>query len=117
MYSPKSQLPITTEQAARYAALHDRLAEFNSQNRPKRASFYSTILLTAPAYLLSLALIAFTIGLGIYPGSRLIQTLRTDGSRGILIFYIVSTVLSLSMFSLPTTMKQLGSSPMERLTG
>ena len=116
MYSPKSQLPITTEQVARYAALHDRLAELNSRNCPKRASLYSTILLTAPAYLLGLALTAFTMGLGIYLGAHFTQTLRTDGSRDIFIFCTIITVLILAIFYLPTTMKQLGSVPMERFT-
>jgi len=114
MYSPKSQLPNTTEQAARYAALYDRLAEFNSRNRPKRASVYSAMLLTAPAYLHSLALTALAIGLGIYLGyvytTRLIQTLGTDGSLGILILYIVS------MFYLPAIKKRFESAPIKLFT-
>jgi len=115
MHSPKSQLPITTEKAARYAALHGQLAEFNS-----RASVYSAILLTAPAYLLSLALAAFAIGLGIYLRyvytARLILILRTNGLRGIVIFCIVSTVLRLAILYLPAIMKQLESAPMKRFT-
>lgn len=110
MYSPESQL----QQAARYTALHDRLAESNSRNRPKRASVYSAVLLTAPAYLLSLALTAFAVGLGILLGyvytARLIPTFGTNGSLGILIFYIVS----ISCFN--ATMKQLESAPIKRFT-
>jgi len=110
MCSPKSQL----QQAARYAALHDRLAESNSRNRLKRASVYSAVLLTAPAYLLSLALTAFAVGLGIHLGcvytARLILTFGTDGSLGILIFYIFS------MFYLTVAMKQLESAPIKRFT-
>ena len=68
---------------------------------PKRASVYSAILLTASAYLLNLALTAFAIGLGVYPGyvytARLIPTLGTDGSLGILTFCIVSAVLSFAV--------------------
>jgi hypothetical protein len=106
MYSPKSQL----QQAARYAALHDRLAESNSRNRPKRASVYSVVLLTAPAYLLSLALTAFAVGLGYVYTARLIPTFGTDDSLGILIFYIVSIPCFTAI------MKQLESAPIKRFT-
>lgn len=110
MYSPKSQL----QQAARYAALHDRLAESNSRNRPKRASAHSAVLLIAPAHLLSLALAAFTVGLGIHLGyvytARSIPTSGTDGSPGILIFYTVS------MSFLTAAMNQLESAPIKRFT-
>jgi hypothetical protein len=110
MYSPKSQL----QQAARYAALHDRLPESSSRNRPKRASVYSAVLLTAPACLLSLAFAAFTVGLGIRLGyvytAGSIPTFGTDGSLGILIFYTVS------MSFLAAIMKQLESAPIKWFT-
>lgn len=110
MYSLKSQL----QQVPRYAALHDRLAQSNSRNRPKRASVHTAVLLTAPAYLLSLALAALVIGLGIHLGhvykARPKPTFGTDGSLGILIFYIVS------MSYLTATMKQLESAPIKRFT-
>ena len=110
MYSPKSQL----QQAARYAALHGRLAESNSRNRAKRASVHSAVMLTAPVYLLSFALTAFAVGLGIHLGyvytARLVPTFGTDGSLGILIFYIVS------MSCLNAKMKRLESAPIKRFT-
>ena len=110
MYSPKSQL----QQAARYAALHDRLAESNSRKPPKQALAHSAVLLTAPAHLLSLALAAFTVGLGIHLEyvytARSTPTFGTDGPPGILIFYIVS------MSFLTAAMKQFESAPIKRFT-
>lgn len=103
MYSPKSQL----QQAPRFA-------ESNSRNRPKRASVYSAVLLTAPAYLFSFAFTAFVVGQGIYLGhvhtTRLKPIFETNG---LLVIPIVHIVL---MSCITTTTKQLESAPIKRFT-
>jgi hypothetical protein len=87
------------------------------QDRWKVASCFSAIMLVAPMNLLKVSLNAFLIGLGIYFGKVYTANLIPafgSGSLGLLIIFIVITLLGIAVFYIPEGLKSVEASPMER---
>lgn len=86
----------------------DQLSTIAGLRRWEIPSAYAAIMLVVPMTLLKIALTMFLIGLGIYLGkvhtAGLIKTFG-DGSIGILVFYLVSVLLGISMYYAAQTMK------------
>lgn len=107
-------LDLLVQQDAEGAAHEHRrqkLESVLSAYRWKTASPNAALMLVAPAQLLTLALNAFIIGLGIYLGfvwtSKLIDFPGTDGALAVLIIYIVITLYGLALFYIPSALKDL----------
>jgi len=89
---------------------------FRSKNRWKSASFHSILMVKAPTILLKYALAAFIIGLGIYFGCLTFHGEGTPGGFSLKIFivYLVTSFLSLLIYYVPATLKDLELSPSRR---
>ncbi|KAL4786595.1 hypothetical protein BJX76DRAFT_365380 [Aspergillus varians] len=108
----------TTIGRQRMAELESMIKLFKSQNRWKSASFHSILMVKAPTLLLKYALASFIIGLGIYLGCLAFNKVDSqqprESHRAILIVYIVTSFLSLLIYYMPATLKDLESSPARR---
>ncbi|KAF2799527.1 hypothetical protein K505DRAFT_370952 [Melanomma pulvis-pyrius CBS 109.77] len=85
--------------------------------RWRTASAYSAVMLVVPMYLLNVALSTFLTGLGIYLGKLYTGNLIPSfgsGALGILVIYIGSTLVGLSIFYVAKTSKYLEDLPRER---
>lgn len=103
-----------------YAQLEHAIDQSIKDDRWKAVSFSSSVMLVAPARLLSLALNTFVAGLGIYLGlvymANLMPIPGPNGSLAVLISYIFATFHGLSLFYIPLGFKKLESLPVKRFT-
>jgi uncharacterized membrane protein YedE/YeeE len=106
--------------ALRRVADDDQIAQLKymmNMGKWKVASAYSAILLVLPRTLLSTALNAFLIGLGIYMGKLCTARLVVEygsGSIGIFVFYLVSAVVGIGVYIAADTLKYLENTPILR---
>jgi hypothetical protein len=100
--------------------LRDAIDRLDTVNRWKIASSASAMMLATPTQLLTLALNAFIIGLGVYLGciysANLIPALTPSGSLAVLILYILVTWYGLAIVYIPSALKGLESAAAERYT-
>ncbi|KAJ5249458.1 hypothetical protein N7524_011774 [Penicillium chrysogenum] len=98
--------------------LESMIKKFKSRNKWKSASFHSILMVKAPTLLLKYALASFIMGLGIYFGCLAFSgggTQKPQGSyRAIFVVYIVTSVLGLLIYYVPSILKELELSPVRR---
>ena len=107
-----SGAPTQRSDESEQLSAEDRLALLEDLQSIRETSAWAAISLAIPSGLISLSLNAFLIGLGTYLGSaysdHLFPAFGKGGSLGLFLFYLLSAVLGILIFSSPRLFIYLG---------
>ncbi|THX48282.1 hypothetical protein D6D06_09183 [Aureobasidium pullulans] len=111
--------PESATQGSQSEELRKKVEHFAQEFRWKTASFNAAFMIKVPSLLLNWSVSAFLIGLGIYLGCLWIPdtsaSRKRDGSLGVLLFYIATTIGGLLLYFVPAACKFLEMLPIKRL--